>query len=407
MVGMFFSKKIHIDTDITKIDKFLSRGVETIFPSKDYVRSQLQKGEQLTVYYGIDPTGPTIHIGHLIPIRKLAELQKLGHQVIFLIGDFTAMIGDPTDKSAVRKALTKEEVLHNLKVYKEQVSQFISFGGDNPALFKFNSEWLSKMSFKDVLDLASLMTVDQMLKRDMFKKRIEEEKPIYIHEFLYPLMQGYDSVAMNVDGEIGGNDQTFNMLTGRDLLKTLKNKEKFVITMKLLADPTGKKMGKSEGNMVSLNQTPADMFGKIMSWPDSMIIPSFEIITDVSEETISTIKQKLDGGENPKESKVLLAKEVVTMCFGKDQAEKAFTQFKETFSDGGIPQDIKEVSGEGKMIGDCLVEEKLVDSKSEARRLVLEGAIIHTDTNEKVTDINTPIKKGVYKIGKRRFIKII
>ena len=313
---MFFQKKPEINTDDTQIEHFLTRGVEAVFPSKAFIQSRMKKGEQLTLYLGVDPTGPTLHMGHLIPIRKLAEFQKLGHQIIFLIGDFTATIGDP-DKASVRKPLTREEVLSNLKEYKKQASRFIDFSGSNKALFKFNSEWLGKMTFKDVLELSSLMTVDQMLKRDMFKKRIQEERPIYIHEFMYPLMQGYDSVAMNVDGEVGGNDQTFNMLAGRDLLKQIKNKEKFVIAMKLLVDPTGKKMGKSEGNMVSLDQTPEDMFGKVMSWPDDMIVPAFEIVTDVSIETITDIKHKLSTGENPKHFKVKLASEIVNLCFGE------------------------------------------------------------------------------------------
>ena len=402
---MFFQNKPQVNTDEQKIEHFLTRGVEAVFPNKAFIEARMKKGERLTIYLGVDPTGPTLHIGHLVPIRKLAEFQKLGHQIIFLVGDFTATIGDP-DKTSVRKPLTRDEVLSNLASYKKQVSRFIDFSGSNKALFKFNSEWLSKMTFKDVLELSALMTVDQMLKRDMFKKRIEEEKPIYIHEFMYPLMQGYDSVAMNVDGEIGGNDQTFNMLTGRDLLKQIKNKEKFVIAMKLLTDPTGKKMGKSEGNMVSLDQTPEDMFGKVMSWSDEMILPAFEIITDVSIDTLQDIKHKLSGGENPKQLKLKLASEIVTLCFGQTVAEKAQQAFEQTFSKGEIPTDIEEVGG-GKAWIDTALEHKFVESKGEFRRLVEAGAVSEMNTGEKVADPNTITKPGVYKIGKRRFIKII
>lgn len=402
---MFFQKKPEINTDEGKIEEFLSRGVEAVFPNKAFIEARMKKRERLTLYYGIDPTGPSVHLGHLVPIRKLALFQKLGHQIIFLIGDFTAMIGDP-DKVSVRKPLTQEEVLSNLKEYKRQVSRFIDFTGSNKALFKFNSEWLSKMTFKDVLDIASLMTVDQMLKRDMFKKRIQEERPIYIHEFMYPLMQGYDSVAMDVDGEVGGNDQTFNMLAGRDLLKQIKNKEKFVIAMKLLVDPTGKKMGKSEGNMVSLDQTPEDMFGKVMSWSDEMIVPAFEIVTDISLDTLVDIKHKLSAGENPKHFKVKLASEIVALCFGEREAEKARHTFEQTFSKGEIPEDIEEVAAGTEWI-DMVVTQKLVESKGEFRRLVEAGAVSEMNTGEKITDPNTITKPGVYKIGKRRFIKIV
>ncbi len=402
---MFFKNKPEITVDAEKVEHFLSRGVEAVFPNKEFIKAKMLKGEQLTLYYGIDPTGPTIHIGHLVPIRKLGEFQKLGHKIIFLIGDFTAMIGDP-DKASVRKPLTSEEVHVNLKEYKKQVSRFIDFSGSNAALFKFNSEWLENMRFKDVLKLTSLMTVDQMLKRDMFKKRMEEEKPIYIHEFMYPLMQGYDSVALDVDGEVGGNDQTFNMLAGRDLLKQIKNKEKFVIAMKLLVDPTGKKMGKSEGNMVSLNQTPEDMFGKVMSWSDELITPAFEILTDVSLDTLRDYKHKLAAGENPKHFKVKLASEIVELCFGELEAERALQAFENTFSKGEVPEDIEEVSG-GKAWIDIAVEKNLVESKGEFRRLVEGGAVSEMTTGEKITDPNTSAVPGVYKIGKRRFIKII
>lgn len=402
---MFFKNKPEINVDADKIERFLSRGVEAVFPNKEFIKSKMLKGEQLTLYYGIDPTGPTIHIGHLVPIRKLGEFQKLGHQIIFLIGDFTAMIGDP-DKSSVRKPLTRDEVLLNLKEYKKQVSRFIDFTGSNSALFRFNSEWLSKMTFKDVLEVASLMTVNQMLKRDMFKKRTEEEKPIYIHEFMYPLMQGYDSVVLDVDGEVGGNDQTFNMLAGRDLLKQIKNKEKFVIAMKLLVDPTGKKMGKSEGNMISLNQTPEDMFGKVMSWSDEMIVPAFEIVTDVSLDALSDIKHKLAQGENPKHFKVKLASEIVILCFGEKEAENARHSFEQTFSKGEIPTDIEEVGG-GKAWILIAIEQNIVESKTEFRRLVESGAVSEMTSGEKITDPNAVAVSGVYKIGKRRFIKII
>ncbi len=406
---MFGINKIKINTEEKEIENLLTRGVEAIFPNKEFLKSKLIKGERLTFYSGIDPTGTTLHIGHAIPLRKLGQLQKLGHRIIFLIGDFTAMIGDPTDKSAVRKKLTREEVLNNCKEYQKQAEKFISFSGSNKAELKFNSDWLNKMNFGDVLELASQMTVDQMLKRDMFARRIEENKPIYIHEFMYPLMQGYDSVAMDVDGEIGGNDQTFNMLAGRHLLKSIKNKEKFVIATKLLTDSSGKKMGKTEGNMVSLNQTPEEMFGKIMSWSDGLIIPGFEICTDISLDEIEIIKKSLEANDNPKDHKVRLAKEIVSMIYGADSAEKAHTAFENTFSKGEVPSDVQEIQiSKDSSIRDALVSSGVVVSNSDWRRLIDSNAVTYAGTEEIVRDPNIKADKDcILRIGKKRFAKII
>src|SRR3989344_4887360 len=279
-----------IITDSQKIDELLVRGVENIYPKKEFLESLLKSGKKLTLYTGYDPTAPTLHIGHGITMMKLRQFQDLGHKVIMLIGDFTGMIGDPTDKTATRQKLTREEVLVNCKNYQEQASTILNFKGENAVEVKFNSEWLGKMNFLDILELTSHFTVQRMLERDMFEKRQEEKKPIYLHEFLYPVMQAYDSVAMDVDGEVGGNDQTFNMLAGRDLMKDLKDKEKFVLTMKLLADATGKKMGKSEGNMVALADSAEDMFGKVMSWTDGMILGGFELCTKVPMSEIKKIE---------------------------------------------------------------------------------------------------------------------
>ncbi len=404
-----FNKKVEVNTDPQAIDKVLSKGIEAVFPNKDFLKSKMVKGERLTLYAGFDPTGPTLHLGHLITIKKLAEFQKLGHQVYFLIGDFTAMIGDPTGKNATRKKLTREEVLVNCREYQEQASKVISFTGPNKAQLKFNSEWLYKMNFGDVLELASKMTVDQMLKRDMFVRRTQEDKPIYIHEFMYPLMQGYDSVAMDVDIEIGGNDQTFNMLTGRDLMKSIKNKEKFVIAMKLLTDSSGKKMGKTEGNMVSLDQTPEDMFGKIMSWSDNLIVPGFEIITDFSQEEIDSIKKAIEEGVNPKDLKVRLAKEVVTMLFSRAVADKAHEDFEKTFSRGEVSEDAPSIGiDKDTMVRDVLVKEGIVSSNADWKRLVDGNAISVVGTDTVIKDVFLKIETDTtLRVGKKRFVKLI
>lgn len=390
-----------------KIEQLLTKGVSEILPGRDYLNELLQGKQKLTIYCGFDPTAPTLHIGHAITLRKLRHFQDLGHHIIFLIGDFTARIGDPTDKSAARTKLSEKEIKHNLKAYKKQASSFIRFNGPNPAKVKFNNAWLGKMKFADVLELASQMTVDQMLKRDMFARRIEEEKPIYIHEFMYPLMQGYDSVALSVDGEIGGNDQLFNMMAGRTLLKAIKNKEKFVITMKLLTDAQGKKMGKSEGNMIALSDNPKDIYGKVMSWTDGMIVSGFELCTDYTQEQTNIVIDELATGINPRDLKMRLAFEIVKSISGIKEAQKAEESFIATFQKKEHV-DALEVYGNNQTLEKILVEQKLVSSNAEIRRLAEAGAISHFDRKESLTlhEVKSIALPGTYKIGKNRFITI-
>jgi tyrosyl-tRNA synthetase len=398
---------MQINTSPEKIEEFLTRGVENIFPNKDFFKKQLLSGKRLKMYMGVDPTGPTLHLGHAIPLKKLAEFQALGHEVILLIGDFTAMIGDPTDKKAVRKKLTRNQVLKNCKAYKKQASKLLDFGLGGAKL-KFNSKWLGKLSFADVLELSSNLTYAQNIKRSMFQERIKEDKDIYLNEFLYPLMQGYDSVAMDVDGEIGGNDQMFNMLVGRDLLKKLNNKEKFVITTKILADQTGKKMGKTENNMVALSDSPEEMFGKVMSWTDGMILSGFELCTSISIDEIEKYKKDLENGVNPRDIKIILAKEIVKIYYCEEKANKAKQNFIETFQKGGLPENIEEIKVEnGRLLVDIVVENKIVSSKSEFRRLVGENAVSDAVSGEKIIDSNFKIHNEItLKIGKKRFVKI-
>ncbi|MFZ2038906.1 MAG: tyrosine--tRNA ligase [Minisyncoccia bacterium] len=407
---MIFSKKAsQVNVDPQAVEEFLGRSLENIYPNRDYLKAQMLSGKQLSIYLGIDPTGPTLHLGHAVQLKKLRDFQKLGHKVILLIGDFTGMIGDPTDKSATRKPLTREDVLKNCKLYKKQASLFLNFSGRNPAEFKFNSKWLAKMTFSDVVKVASNFTVQQMLERDMFQKRMKEAKPIHLHEFLYPLMQGYDSVILDVDGEIGGNDQTFNMLAGRNLMKDLKNKEKFVITTKLLADNSGIKMGKTEGNMVSFLDDYSEKFGKIMSWTDGMIVPGLELCTDVPITEIKKIETDLASGQiNPKDYKVRLAKEIVTIYHNKELAFKAETNFNETFKKGGVPEEIEEATvTKGETLVNVLLNNKIISSKSDFRRLITEGAVSDMSSEEKIKDLDYKIEGDItVKVGKRRFLKI-
>ena len=402
------SKKDEKTSDPEKIENFLSRGVENIYPSREFVESKLKKGEKLTMYLGIDPTGPTLHLGHAMALKKLREFQELGHKAILLIGDFTAMIGDPTDKTAARKKLTRKEVLDNAKLYKKQASIFLNFSGANYAEIKYNSEWLSKMYFNEVLELASNMTVEQMLKRDMFELRRKADKPIYIHEFLYPLMQGYDSVAMKIDGETGGNDQTFNMLAGRTLMKQMLGKEKFVITTKLLEDNSGAKMGKTEGNMITFIDSENEMFGKVMSWTDEMIVSGFELVTDIPIDEIANIKKELDSGANPRDAKMKLAREIVSVFYGENSAQKAQDAFTNTFSKGGVPEDIEEVVvPKGTTLVNALMQvEGTVKSRTDLRRLVGAGAVAEIG-GDKISDINFSIERDTaFRIGPKRFLKV-
>lgn len=392
-----------------KIQTIIEKGVKEVLPNKNFLVSLLQSGKTLTIYAGFDPTGPTLHLGHTIQLRKLRHFQDLGHTIIFLVGDFTARIGDPTDKTATRKQLTEKEIKQNLRLYKKQAEKFIRFSGKNAAQIKFNNDWLGKMKFAEVLSLASNMTVDQMLKRDMFARRMEEEKPIYLHEFFYPLMQGYDSVMMNVDGEVGGNDQLFNMMAGRTLLKQLKNKEKFVITTKLLEDSSGKKMGKTEGNMVSLIDTPEDVYGKIMSWADGLIVPAFELCTDYSMTQVAAIEKTLASGENPRDSKMQLAYEIVQSCFDQKTAQKAQDAFIATFQKKESSEITIEYRIAGRSLEQILLDEKVAESKSKIKQLVISGAISNFESGEKITleSVKQQAVSGVYKVGKSRIFRLV
>ena len=267
------------------IDEFLNRGVEAIYPSKEAFRKKLMSGKRLKIYEGFDPTGPHLHVGHAMGIRALSILQKLGHEVIFLVGDYTAKIGDP-DKDTTRKMLTDEEIENNMSSWKQQAGQLIDFGGKNPVRFERNYKWLSKLKLNDLIKLMSNITVQRMLERDMFERRIKEGDPIRLHEFIYPLMQGYDGVAMEVDMEIGGTDQTFNMLVGRDLIESYLGKEKFVRTNKMMDAPDGRTMSKTKGNGINLADSPEEIFGKAMSYSDGHILPGFELLTAVPMEEI-------------------------------------------------------------------------------------------------------------------------
>lgn len=399
-------------TDKKRIEEVLTRGVEKIFPEKKVLEEALLAGKRLRIYCGYDPTAASLHLGNAISINKLAQFQSLGHEIIFLIGDFTGTIGDPTGKIAARKKLTQEEVRKNSENYQKQASKYLNFDGANPARLRYNSEWNAKLSFEKLLEIGANFTVQQMFQRDMFQERVKNDKPIYLPEFLYPLVQAYDSVALDVDLEIGGNDQMFNMLCGRDLLKALRGKDKFVLTLKLLADEEGKKMGKSEGNVVNLDETAENMFGQIMTWPDSLIGLGFELCTNLSLPEVEQIKRDLkDLKTNPRDLKLRLALEITKINQGTKEAQAAQDYFVKTFSKKELPKNIQEfrVDALNIKLTELLVKSGHAQSLSDARRKIEQGGV--EINGEKITNWQTLLDKesdhAVLKIGKFGFIKII
>lgn len=368
-----------VSTDKKRIDELLYRSVSRIYPTKSALEKELLSGRQLTFYMGIDPTADYVHLGHSTNYLLLERLHHLGHKIIVLVGDFTAMIGDPSDKTSIRVQLTTEEVQENLRTFKEQIGKILDFDNkENPIEFKFNSKWLADLTFQDSVELASNFTVQQMLERDSFEVRIKENKPLFVHEFFYPLMQGYDSVAMEVDGEIGGTDQTFNMLAGRTLLKRYKQKEKFVIATTLLENPeTGEKlMSKSLGTGIALSEPPNEMFIKVMRLPDAGIVQCFIDCTRMSLEDIGSIKKDLKNGKNPRDVKLLLARRITEMYHGDGAAKSAeenwVSQVSKREDNGNYP--VLSIDNQVDL-AEAIVSLGVVGSKNKARRLFDEGAI--------------------------------
>jgi len=395
------------DTNPKKIEEILTRGVEEAIV-RDELKKKLSSGKRIRLYFGVDPTGSLLHLGHAVNLWKLRDFQDLGHEVILLIGDFTARIGDPSGKDAARKPLSEKEVKENFKNYKKQASKILDF---SKVKIKYNSTWLSKLKFEDILKLASQFTVQQMLVRDMFDRRMKENLPISLQEFLYPLMQGYDSVAMDVDLELAGNDQTFNALAGRTLQKIYNGKDKDVLTCKLLLGTDGRKMSKTYNNFVAIDDEPNDMFGKIMSMKDELIDDYFELATRLSKEEISQVK---NSSGNPRDIKAKLAKEIVKMYHGEKKAEIAEEEFNKVFRNKELPSDMPEFETDKNnyAVLDLLCDSKLVASKNEAKRLVEQNAveIINGEVKTKITDWKTMVglENGmIIKVGSRRFVKII
>jgi len=375
----------------------LTRGVAKVIPQA-LAEEKLKSGKKLRVYWGIDPTGTRMHVGHTIPMRKLMQFANHGHHAILIIGSFTAMLGDPSDKDAMRKALTREQVQANFKSYKEQAGKVLDF---SKIEVRYNDEWLSKLTYDDIMKHASLFTVQQMEQREAFERRMKAGNPLGVHEFLYPMMVGYDSVVLDVDCEIGGTDQEFNMLAGRTMQKAFGKRDKFVLTTPLIEGTDGRLMSKTYDNCIWLDDSSKDMYGKVMRMKDELMPTYFECCTDVATDDVKKI---LKG--SPRDAKARLAAEIVTLYHGAVAAKSAAAEFDNVFKDHGTPEDMPEVKvKKGTKLADVLMEKGIVPSKSELRRLIEQGGIKKDDVA--VTSIEAPADPGVYKVGKRKFLKIV
>ena len=382
---------------MTKNDDLLTRGVSNVTPM-DLAKKKLQSGKPIRLYLGIDPTGAKLHLGHSVVLRKLRAFQDAGHEVILLIGSFTAMIGDPSGRDQLREPLSAPQIKKNFATYKKQAAKVLDF---KKVKIVKNHRWLQILKFIDIIHLASKFTVQQFLERDMYQKRLKEGKPIALHEFLYPLMVAYDSVKLNVDCEIGGNDQYFNMLAGRTLQTALGKKDKFVLTTKLIEGTDGRKMSKTYDNCIWLDDDAKDMFGKTMRVDDTLMEAYFECCTNVP---LTEIAKIIKG--DPRAAKVRLAKEITALYHGVKAAEKAAQQFDTVFKDKGVPDDMPEVKlKKGSVLLDVLVEQKLISSKSVGRRLMEQNGIQLNDAP--ITDVYAVAEQGIIRVGKRKFLRIL
>lgn len=385
----------------------LTRGVETILPSKDSL-AKLMSEKKLRLYLGIDPTGSLLTLGHSVVLRKLQQFAELGHDVILLIGNGTVKIGDPTGKDSTRPELTDEQIDENFKTWKEQASKVLDF---SKITIVHNGDWLNKLTYSDMIKLMAKTTVQQLLERDMFQKRLEEGKPIHGHEIMYPLLQGYDSVVMDVDLEIGGSDQLFNMMMGRHLQKEYHSREKWVLTTPLINGTDGRKMSKSYGNFVALTDNPIDMYGKLMRTADSEIITYFTVLTDISSNDIAEMSNAITAGENPMQFKKRLAFEITQMYHDEQAAQEAQVFFERTVQDNQVPDEIPTLQlGQQEITLLELVKAALPEeSSNNIRRLIEQSAVELLPTGERPTDPQVVLNVStieVIRVGKRRYYKI-
>lgn len=387
-----------------KIEEVLTRGVAEVLV-RESLEGKLASGKSLRIKYGIDPTSPHIHIGRAAALLKLRDLEALGHQIVFIVGDFTATIGDTSDKDVERPMLSREEVEHNLATYVRQAGKLINI---EKAEIHYNSEWLNALPYQELCEQANAFSVADFIARDNIARRLKAGTRVSLRELLYPLMQGYDSVKVAADLEIGGTDQRFNLLSGRTLQAKYGQAPQDVIMLELLEGLDGRKMSSSWGNTINLDDLPDDMYGKVMSLRDELIIPYFVRATRVPMDEVGEVEAALARGENPKDAKMRLAQAIVALYHGDAAATQAEENFVETFQKGGIPDDAPEVTAhEGALLVDVVVEAGLVQSKSEWRTLVDGGAVSWMEDGERVSDHHAPVHSGTLKVGKRRFLKVL
>ena len=386
----------------------IKRGVDEILPEEDLIE-KLKSGKTLTIKAGFDPTAPDLHLGHTVLINKLRTFQQLGHKVVFLIGDFTGLIGDPTGKNVTRKPLSKDQVLENAKTYQEQVFKILD---KEKTEIRFNSEWMDELGAAGMIKLAASQTVARMLERDDFKKRYNNGQPIAIHEFLYPLVQGWDSVALKSDVELGGTDQRFNLLMGRELQKEQGITQQSIVMVPLLEGLDGvQKMSKSLNNYIGITDAPNEMFGKVMSISDDLMWRYYDLLSFRPLEEIAELKTRVEQGENPRDIKILLAKEIIARFHDESAAEGAHQDFIQRFQKNAIPDDMPEIEialgDEGIAIGNLLKEAKLVGSTSDTMRMIKQGAVkINGDKVEDTRLVIAEKGENVYQVGKRKFARI-
>lgn len=388
-----------------KIEELLTRGVERIYPSRGALKKVLHSGKKIKLYQGFDPTGTELHLGHMVGLRKLRQWQDLGHHVIFLIGDGTGQAGDPSGKTTAReKFFTQEELRANAVDYVRQASKIVRFEGENPVEILFNGDWLNKLTLVDILKIESHFTLSQLSERDLFRERAKKQEEVNFREVMYPLLQAYDSVAMNVDLELGGTDQTFNMLMGRHLVKAMLGKEKFVMTTPLLTDAQGRKIGKTEGNVIALTDKPEDLFAKIMALPDEVVSKAFEYLTDVPMEEVRTMEKG-----SPMENKKKLAFAIVKQLNSEQEAKGAQNYFEKTVQKHQLPTiPVQRYTGplETNII-DLLLNTKIVQSRSEAKRLVEQGGVKVNESEVSGQKQEVRVADGMMlRVGKRRFVKL-
>ena len=386
-----------------KIRELLTRGIEDVFVLEN-LEKKLKSGKKLVIKFGIDPTGPKIHLGRAVVLRKLKAFQDLGHKIVLIIGDFTAQIGDPSDKLGKRPMLDSRTIKKNLKDYKKSLGKIIDL---RKTSFKYNNKWLAKMGLRELSELAESFTVQQMLARRNFRDRYEKNEEISLREFLYPIMQGYDSVKIKADIEIGGFDQLFNLKAGRTVQRHFGQKEQDVLTCQMLEGTDGRKMSTSWGNVVNITDEPNEMFGKIMSLRDELIVKYFLLCTELSLKEIELIEKNLKDGQNPRDLKIRLAWEITKLYHGVQKADEAKRYFVEAFQKKEIPGEIKTVfANKGSLFCDILLENSLVKSKSDFRRLLDGGGLSKAD-GQKINDQNAALENEiVLRVGKKNFLKI-